>query len=137
MTQPDDYKEELSAPRTAAIAEGLGGVNCHKLAPVLRTFILEHMTKDNVGLYLPRWKVLEVLEPLDELEDFWPAFGDMEVLCSEVVSFWKLVVKASRGSTGGSSGDGGCGAAAAGTMGFRAQQRAADREPQDDDVSAQ
>ena len=94
--QPDGYKEMLSGPRTEEITAGLGGVNCHKLAPVRRTFMQEHMTKDNVGLYQPQYLLVDesdewadgVLEILDELEEFWPVFGGLKVLCSEAVSFW-------------------------------------------------
>jgi hypothetical protein len=134
LMQPAEYKAPLEAARAAEIAAELGGVNCHKLAPLLRTFILEHMTKDHLGLYQPAYLLVDdsdemadgVLELLDELEEFWPVFGALKVRCEEVVAFWKLVVAASGGGGGAAGADAGGGgggdAPVAGTMGFRMAQ---------------
>lgn len=124
--QPDEYKATLSAERTAEMRAGLRGQNCHKLAPLLRTFILENLTANMVETYQPFYLLVDnengVLELLDELEDYWPIFGRLKVTCAEVVSFWKLVVEACGGSKGG--GGSGQGGAEAGTMAFRAGQSA-------------
>ena len=134
LCQRGVHASELAA-RAAEIAAELGGVNCHKLAPLLRTFILEHMTKDHLGLYQPAYLLVDdsdemadgVLELLDELEEFWPVFGALKVRCEEVVAFWKLVVAASggggaAGAGADAGGGGGGGAPVAGTMGFRMAQ---------------
>ena len=131
-SQPKEYKACLSPDRTAEVRAGLRGQNCHKLAPLLRTFILENLTANMLETYQPPYLLVDdeagVLELLDELEDFWPVFGRLKVTCAEAVSFWKLVVEGYGGGKSGASGAGGGSAAPsgmAGTMAFRAGQNAA------------
>jgi hypothetical protein len=134
--QPEEYKAPLSPARTAEMRAGLRGQNCHKLAPLLRTFILENLTANMLETYQPAYLLVDnsdefadgVLELLDELEEYWPIFGELKVTCAEAVSFWKLVVEGGAGSRGGAGGGGaggGAQAGVAGTMAFRAGQNAA------------
>jgi hypothetical protein len=95
--------------RTAEMREGLRGENTHKLAPQLRTFILESLIQERLDLYNPEGPLVlpenddmeeGLLEVLDELQEFWPLFRKLRVLTKEAAAFWKLFAEAGGGGGG-------------------------------------
>jgi hypothetical protein len=128
VTQPKEYKAELSAARTAEMREGLRGENTHKLAPQLRTFILESLIQERLDLYHPEGPLVlpenddmeeGLLEVLDELEEFWPLFRKLKVLTKEAAALWKLVAEAGGGGGGRAGARAGPTDVALGTMASR------------------
>ena len=107
-------------------------------AAFLRAFILEHLTKENVGRYQPELLLVDasddemaegLLEVLDysndaqELKEFWPLFGTLRLRTDEAISFWKLVVGQSASGGGGAAARAGPAAGAARPRPPRARAR--------------
>ena len=103
-------------------------------AAFLRAFILEHLTKENVGRYQPELLLVDasddemaegLLEVLDysndaqELKEFWPLFGSLRLRTDEAISFWKLVVGQSASGGGGAAARAGPAEVALGMMASR------------------
>ena len=156
--QPKEYKAQLASERAEQLRQGLQGANAHKLArecsttpqpptsvfctdacallsaAFLRAFILEHLTKENVGRYQPELLLVDasddemaegLLEVLDysndaqELKEFWPLFGSLRLRTDEAISFWKLVVGQSASAGSGAAARAGPAEVALGTMASR------------------
>ena len=86
----------------------------------------------HVTLYQPEWELTLVLEPLEELEEFWDFFEDASVLTAEAVGVWKLAMldAAQGGGPAAAAGGGGGrpGPAAAADLGSMASRHAREHD---------
>lgn len=145
--QPDEYKQPLSPTREAELLRRLPDFEPQKLRPLLRAFVLEHLTATNLALYKPDWRLVDdLLVNLLELEPFWSALrgaaeegpaGDAAGLkVGEAVGFWRLLVAHGGGGRAGNGNGNGSGPVAvqAGTVASRAPAVVAN-EPEPETMS--
>ena len=134
--QPAAFKRALEPGRARALraavrGDGGGGgmmkqLNAHKLAPQLRTFILEHLTPSGADTYKPEWPLLEgLLEVLDppELEEWWESLRPLQLRVGEACGFWQLLMGDIAAGNRGHAAGGSARAADLGTMASRFEQQ--------------
>ena len=101
VSQPEEYKLALDPAREQELRARIGEVDPLKLAPLatsLRTFIVEHLTVNNLEMYQPQWLLVDdLLVVLDELGEFiealrGPAGNELGLRIGEAVPFWGLLL---------------------------------------------